>query len=341
MKIQHTWRKNDLPMMIAEIGGNHEGNFNKALELLELAIESGVHCIKFQLYSGDTLVNRKLSPSRNLHFKKFELSKEQHIKLAKICFDNNVIYNASVWDLDMLNWIDEYLLFYKIGSGDLTAYPILKEFALRGKPIILSTGLANEQEVLDSIDFIQSVNSTYKNPSMLCVMQCTSMYPISKSFTHLKTLNRFREITNLSVGYSDHTIGDDALKIAAAMGADVLEFHFTDTRLGKDFRDHKVSLTKDEVINLRKEIKEINILMGESVKKLQKIEIDNNHHISFRRGAYLRREIKKGDIIKANDLVFLRPLEGTCASNFQKIIGATAIKDIKSLTPIEINVDFR
>lgn len=340
MNKNNTWRINGLPMLIAEIGGNHEGDFNKALKMLELAINSGVDCVKFQLYKGDSLVNKKLSPSRNLHFKKFELTKNQHIKLAEICLENKILYNASVWDLGMLDWIDDYLSFYKIGSGDLTAWPIIREFALRNKPIILSTGISNEKEVLETINFIQSVNSKYKNPEMLCVMQCTSMYPIPDSSAHLNTLTRLKQITNLSVGYSDHTIGDNALKVATALGADVLEFHFTDTRSGKNFRDHKVSLTKKEVIRLIDEIKEINDLKGNSIKKVQEIEIENNHHISFRRGIYTNKKIKKGNTIRLQDLVFLRPLHGTPASDFKKVIGSVAIKDIESLTPILVNIDF-
>ena len=236
MRSNYPWKGNCGPLLIAEIGGNHEGNFNKAKKLLDLAIDSGVDCVKFQLYTGNSLVNKKISPDRNKHFKKFELNRLQHEELAEHCIKNNVIYNASVWDLEMLNWIDKYLTFYKIGSGDLTAYPIICEFAKRGKPIILSTGLSNEDEVLDTINYIQSINSDYKKPEMLCVMQCTSMYPISDSYAHLSAIPRLKSITGLSVGYSDHTIGTDALKIASALGAEVLEFHFTDSRKDKVFR---------------------------------------------------------------------------------------------------------
>ena len=95
-----------------------------------------------------------------------------------MCKDANVIYNASVWDIDMLNWIDPFLDFYKIGSGDMTAWPIIKEFVIRKKPILLSTGLSTMKEVLETINYIQSLDSDYCNSNMLCIMQCTSMYPI-------------------------------------------------------------------------------------------------------------------------------------------------------------------
>ena len=103
--------------------------------------------VKYQLYSGNSLVNYKISPDRNKHFRKFELSRNQHIALAKLCLKSGVQYNASIWDIKMINWINKYLKFYKIGSGDLTAFPIISEFAKKGKPILLSTGLSNLSEI--------------------------------------------------------------------------------------------------------------------------------------------------------------------------------------------------
>ena len=332
---------NKLPFLIAEIGGNHEGDFSKAKKYLELAIESGVDCVKFQLYKADSLVNKKLSPKRHKHYKKFELLKSEHIELAKICINNKIKYNASVWDLEMLEWIDEYLDFYKIGSGDMTCWPLIEEFAKRGKPILLSTGLSNYNEVLKTIEFIREVNSDYINDNMLCVLQCTSMYPISYSDVNLNVINEFKKIKNITVGYSDHTIGDEALIAATTLGCSVLEFHFTDSRKNKEFRDHQVSLTKDEVKGLIKKVKKVKSILGTVSKKLLKIEKENKHHISFRRGIYPKTKIKKGQIIKENDLIFLRPLKGTDARNYQKVIGSTSLSDIEPLQPLYENKDYK
>lgn len=334
------WNGKSGPLLIAEIGGNHEGDFSIAKQMTRSAIKSGVDCIKFQLYRGDTLVNPLESPERNKHFKKFELTKKEHIQLAEMCSEANVIYNASVWDLEMLDWIDDYLDFYKIGSGDLTAFPIIKEFAKRGKPILLSTGLSTTKEVLQTITYIQKINKVYLKPEMLCVMQCTSMYPISDSDANLCVMDQFKSLTGLSVGYSDHTIGSKALQIAASMGAKVLEFHFTESREGKLFRDHMISLTKNEVVQLIKDIKQITILRGKNIKKPEIIELDNNHHISFRRGVYVNKPIKKGQLIKQEDLTFLRPCSGTDCRDFELVIGSKALKSIKSFQPIYINVDY-
>lgn len=338
--LKSRWSGKHGPLLIAEIGGNHEGNFDKAKELASLAIKSGADCIKFQLYQGDTLVSKVESPDRAQHFKKFELSKEEHIYLAKMCIENGLSYNASVWDLEMLEWIDPYLDFYKIGSGDLTAWPIIQEFAKRGKPILLSSGLATLEEVLQTIEFIQSINPVYLYPAMLCIMQCTSMYPIDRKDANINVMRELGLMTGLSVGYSDHTVGSEALKIAATMGANVLEFHFTDSRKGKVFRDHKVSLTADEVQMLIEELRIIREFQGSSLKLPQDSEIENNHHISFRRGIYLKNSVKKGQEIKKNDLCFLRPAHGTDSRDVSIVIGAKALKDLEPKKAISSHKDY-
>ena len=178
----------------------------------------------------------------------------------------NIQYSASVWDLTSLNWINSWIDIYKIGSGDLTAYSILKVIAERNKPIIISTGLSSEKDVIDTIDYIQKTNSQYLDKNKLGVLQCTSMYPIKSSDANLKVMTRYKELFNLTVGYSDHTEGTKTLQYAYAMGADILEFHFTDNNRNREFRDHKVSLTKKDVKSLITEIKLINQLQGKKKK---------------------------------------------------------------------------
>lgn len=316
------------PLLIAEIGGNHEGNFEYAKELTQKAIQTDVDYIKFQLYTGDTLVSKSESPIRNSHFKKFELTKEQHIELAQMITKAGIGYMASVWDIDFIEWIDPYMPIYKIGSGDLTAYPVLKETIKTQKPIILSTGLSTEQEVMDTIKYIQSQDQRYCDKNNLSILQCTSMYPIENSDANLAVMSRLNKLTNLSVGYSDHTIGSKALFYAAAMGAQILEFHFTDTREGKEFRDHKVSLTPDEVIELQNEISLIYTLKGDDVKKPLPIEIENNHVNTFRRAVYPKTKLKAGTILSKENLTTLRPNNGIDAREYDKLLGKKTLKDI-------------
>ena len=322
------WRGSAGPLLIAEIGGNHEGNFEVAKNLALLAIDSGVDCVKFQIYRGDTLVNPEESPDRNKHFKRFELLPGQHVELARICQDAGVGYLASVWDMEMLDLVEPYMPFYKIGSGDLTAWPILREHARRGKPILLSTGLATMDDVLQAVAQIQSVDERYRLPEWLCLLQCTSMYPIPDSDAQLRVMDALRAATGLAVGYSDHTVGDAALRTAAAMGAQALEFHFTDSRKGKTFRDHHVALTPSEVTALKDDVRQITELRGGTIKTPQPSEIKEGHVVTFRRAVYVRRPIKAGETLEADDLVVLRPNHGTDARDFDTVAGAVAKRDI-------------
>lgn len=334
------WRGASGPLLIAEIGGNHEGDFEAAKAMARSAIDSGADCVKFQIYTGDALVSPVESPDRHRHFQRFELAPEQHIELARMCRAAGVTYLSSVWDEPSLEWIDPYLDFYKIGSGDLTARPMLQAHARRGKPILLSTGLSTLDEVLQAVACIQAVDERYRRPEWLCILQCTSMYPIPDHDANLRVMDAFRAAAGLAVGYSDHTVGGAALRAAAAMGAEALEFHFTDSREGKTFRDHKVSLVADEVRELSRDIAQITAFRGGSVKVPQPSELADRHEVSFRRGAYLRRPLKAGETIVAGDIAILRPAHGTDARDAELLIGAVTLRDIEAFRAIEAGTDY-
>lgn len=338
--LSNPWRGASGPLLIAEIGGNHEGDFAVARDMAEKAIGSGADCVKFQMYRGESLVSPVESPDRYKHFQRFELEQAQHIELAQMCRDAGVQYLSSVWDMEMLEWIDPYMEFYKIGSGDMTAWPLLHEFARRGKPILLSTGLATLDEVLQAVEQIQSIDNRYTRPEWLCILQCTTMYPIPDDEAQLLVMDALRERTGLSVGYSDHTIGGAAIRTAVSMGADVIEFHFTNSREGKTFRDHKVSLTADEVRTLKTELEQIRAMRGNGIKVPQKSELDNDNGVSFRRAVYARRDIKKGDKITEADLVLLRPLHGTDARDIRLVSGARALKDIAAFEALHPDLNY-
>ena len=329
--LKNIWKGKNGPLLIAEIGGNHEGDFNYAKKLVRLAINTGVDVVKLQLYTGSGLVNSNLSEDRHKHFKKFELNKNEHIYLAKMCKAANVKYLASVWDLEMLNWIDKYLDFYKIGSGDLTAYPIIKEFTKRKKPIVISTGLSNMNEVLKTVEFLQKQSSFYRKKENLALLQCTSSYPTPDRELNLSVIESLKEKTGLTVGYSDHSIGHLALRVAYISGAQVMEFHFTDTRAGKKFRDHKISLTSKEVKLLIKDLKKTSIILGNKEKKLTVSEIKSKNVKTFRRAIFPKHQIKRGQIIRKNDLVCLRPNVGIDARDFYNIIGKKSKINTKPL----------
>lgn len=330
------WNLRSRPLLVAEIGGNHEGDFDAACRLCDLAAESGADYVKFQIYSGDSLVSPAESLDRHRHFDRFALTRDQHISLARRCQRAGVGYCASVWDVAALDWIDEYLDFHKVGSGDLTAWPIVAAIAARGKPIVLSTGLSTLEEVMETVTWIRSISPVHRLPGQIALLQCTSMYPIEDDAANLRVMDTLRTATGLDVGYSDHTRGSLALLIAAARGARLLEFHFTDTREGKTFRDHQVSLIQAEVRELAAQLGRLVAMLGDGAKSPMPCEVDSGHVTSFRRALYSRRALKAGEAIRAEDLVALRPNHGVDARHFREVVGRRVVRDTAAFEALEL-----
>jgi N-acetylneuraminate synthase/N,N'-diacetyllegionaminate synthase len=255
-----------------------------------------------------------------------------------MCLSFGVEFLASVWDVDALDYIDEFITKYKIGSGDLTAHNLLQKIVERGKPIILSTGLSTLEEVVAAVEFIKNADSSYVEQKKLALMQCTAMYPIPDIEANLNVMHTLREKTDLPVGYSDHTVGMDALEVAVAMGAEIIEKHFTDRREGKTFRDHKVSATKDEMQAFIEKVKKIRTLQGGIVKRPTPSELEEGHVTSFRRGVYPARNVKAGEIVRDEDLITLRPCRGIGAESFYALIGKRARSDL--IKHQELSMDY-
>lgn len=322
------FHRNNAVFFIAEIGGNHEGEFEYAKRLTKLALDSGADAIKFQFYKGDSLVSNKESPNRNAHFKKFELSDEQNLALIKMVKDGGATPMASVWNLDMLKWANPHLPYHKVGSGDLTYYPMLAALVKTKKPIILSTGLSSLDEVAGAVQYIEKCDVSYILDRKLALLQCTSSYPTPDEDANLAAMLTLKSEFGLPVGYSDHTLGSDAIEAAVAMGAEIIEKHFTDTREEKMFRDHLIALTKDEVQETLRKMLRISKFKGDGIKKLTVSEKRAGHDISFRRGIYFSRDMKIGEKICNEDLKVLRPMHGVCASKYYDIIGKTITRDV-------------
>lgn len=321
-------------LIIAEIGGNHEGDFEYARRLLQLAADSGADVVKFQIYSGETLVNRSEDPQRVAHFNRFALTTDQYLALARECNELGVDFNASIWDASQIEIFDPFLTFYKVGSGDLTAFPLLREIVRRRKPIVLSTGLATLEEVKRSVSFIRSLDSIYIERDMLAILQCTSMYPIPDRDANLNVITTLKDTFKCTVGYSDHTVGAYAAEIAVALGAEILELHFTDQKEGRNFRDHQVSFTREDIKHLRARIRTIAELKGRFEKVPTPSEIENNHLVSFRRAVYPARDIRAGVRITHADLTVLRPCIGIPANEIEELVGRQARRDLIALQRI-------
>jgi N-acetylneuraminate synthase/N,N'-diacetyllegionaminate synthase len=316
---------------IAEIGGNHEGDFEYAQRLMTLGIASGTDALKFQLYKSATLVNPIESPERSKHFKKFELSRDQYTYMAKACADAGVMFMASVWDPEMLGWIDPYISMHKVGAGDLTNFQMIKKQVETGKPLILSTGLAEMDDVKRAVDFVYETDRAYIDDKNLALLQCTSTYPCPDEDANVAAMVTLRDAFGLPVGYSDHTVGTDAIEAAVAMGACIIEKHFTDDRAGKIFRDHQISLTCDEVRAFLQKARKIKTLLGSGKKEITPSEKAAGHHVSFRRALYARRDLREGECVGEDDIVSLRPEHGLPASEFYRVVGRKVTRDLKAM----------
>lgn len=322
------------PWLVAEIGGNHEGDFDTAKRLADLAVEAGADAVKFQVYYGDTLVSSVASPDRNTHFKRFELAPRQHLALAERVLKAGRGYVASVWDIDAFDWITPVLSACKIGSGDLTAPPFLRAAARTGKPLMLSTGLADFAEVAAAVDEIRAANPAYHDRSRLAVLQCTTMYPIADADAHLAVMRAFTDL-GVTVGYSDHTLGTKALEVAAAMGAEVLEFHFTDQKHDRTFRDHQLSLDGTDLRNLIHALDDIRTFRGTAEKQPLPIEVTSDHPRAFRRAVYPARDIAAGEVLDPDNVCVLRPNQGIDARDYDRVVGRRARRPLKRHEPLD------
>ena len=322
------------PYLIAEIGGNHEGNLNYAKKLINLAVKSGVDCIKLQIYSQKSLINKNLDIKRYNHFKKFSLKVNDYLLLAKFIKSKGVDFSASIWDPDLINIFKKYVKFYKVGSGDLTAFDILDVIIKTNKKIILSTGLSSIKQISKTVNFIKKYKN-YDFKKKLILLHCASLYPNHFNNVNLMAVNQLKNTFGVEIGYSDHCLDDSAILYSIINNIRVVEFHFTDDK-SRDFRDHQLSLNYDDVINLKKKINKYNIILGKKNKTVLLDVKKQNHHISFRRGLYLKRNIPKGKIIKKKDLVTLRPFKGVCASEFFKLIGKKTKKNLKPFKPLSL-----
>jgi sialic acid synthase SpsE len=200
------------------------------------------------------------------------------------------------------------------------------------KPIILSTGLSSLLEIKKTLNFIKSRNSFYKSKKNISLLQCTSCYPTNSNEVNLNAIKNLKKL-GYETGYSHHHRDLYPLEIAYTYGAKIFEFHFTDTRLNKTFRDHKISLTFKDVLNFIKKIKTIDLLSGNYKKIPTTNEVLSNNISTFRRGIYLKKRIKKNQTIKMDNLISLRPFVkgGISADKYFSLINKKARKDLESL----------
>ena len=253
-------------LIIAEAGVNHNGDLQKALDLVDKAGESGADYVKFQTFRANKLVNpsaqkadyqiKNMSGESDTQFemlKKLEMGLDWYDVLIQRCQERGVKFLSTGFDSESIDFLDSLEIpFYKIPSGEITNKPYLQHIAQKGKDIILSTGMSTIGEIEAAIDVIEAEGITRDR---ITVLHCNTEYPTPMKDVNLLAMNHIARELGVKVGYSDHTLDDFAIRLAYELGAEIIEFHFTDSREKKVFRDHYISLTESEVINFINHIK--------------------------------------------------------------------------------------
>ena len=332
-------------IIIAEAGVNHNGDINTAKKLIDVAAEAGVDYVKFQSFKADKLVSpdakkadyqikntEEEDDSQYQMLKQLELSVDDHIELIEYCSLKKIKFFSTAFDLDGISYLSSLNLgVFKIPSGELTNFPYLRAVANTGLPVILSTGMANLDEIQRSVQVLIS-NGTKKN--QITVLHCNTEYPTPMIDVNLKAMLTIKEKLGVSIGYSDHTLGIEVPIAAVALGAEVIEKHFTLDR-GLKGPDHKASLEPKELINMVSSIRNIEkAISGTGIKEASLSE-KKNIHIA-RKSIHLSKDLTSGSIIKEQDIISLRPGDGICTMNWEDIIGKQVNKDLKRFTKLTL-----
>ena len=322
----------DRATLIAEIGGNHEGSINKAKDLMFEAAENGADIIKFQSYSGPGLVNKSLRPDRFEHFEGFMLSDDQWIDLAETAVKNNIHFSSSLWEDRYFNLLDKYISLHKVGSGDLNNFLMIKKLISTKKPLVLSSAMSSNDQLKVMYDFVLAEDPNIIKENRLGILQCTAMYD-NPSFqnVHLSVLKTFKDQFDCMIGFSNHAVGINPSIMALALGAKIIEFHYTSSK-DAAFRDHKLSFNAADLKYVAQFNREVMDMHGDSHKKIHYDEQENTKE--FRRGIFLNSNLKKGSIINHDNLTFLRPEEGISLWDLNKVIGKKLRVDVSALEPL-------
>lgn len=320
--------------IIAEAGVNHNGDINLAYKMIDAAKEAGVDCIKFQTFKTEKIImedakkaeyqeeNSIKNETQYEMVKKLELSYNEFKSLKEYCDRVGIIFLSTPDENESLDFLSDELNLdtIKIGSGEVTNYLFLEDVAKKNKKIILSTGMATLGEVEKAIEIIRKYNN-----QKLILLHCTTNYPCPMEEVNLRAMLTLKNAFNIEVGYSDHTLGIEVPIAAVALGAKVLEKHFT---LDKNLEgpDHIASLEPNELKEMVLKIRNIEIALGDGIKKPNKSEEKIKKVV--RRKIVTNNILKKGNIIKKENLILKRANEGIEAEFIDMVIGKKIKKDI-------------
>lgn len=327
-------------LIIAEAGVNHNGDIDIAKKLVDEAKRAGADIVKFQTFNASSLASKSAKMAvyqkENLGVEESQwemlsrlmLKKEEYIELAGYCQEIGIKFLSSPFDIDSVHFLDEFQSAWKIPSGEITNYPYLVEIAKTGKDVILSTGMSTMDEIDEALAVLRA-----DGVGEVTLLHCTTNYPTPMQDVNLRAMLTMKEHFGCPVGYSDHTRGMEVPIAAVAMGAEVIEKHFTLDR-NMEGPDHKASLEPDELKSMVGAIRNIEQAMGAGVKEPSQSEKANIEIV--RKSIFAVRNIVKGEELTENNLTTKRPGTGISPMRWNEVIGTKAVRDFAEDELIEI-----
>lgn len=321
--------------IIAEAGVNHNGDINLAKKLIDVAVEAGVDAVKFQTWKTELLVSKKASQAeyqientgiKESQFdmlKRLELSYDEFIELKKYCDSKNIMFLSTPDEFESADFLANLQDIFKIGSGELTNLPYLKHIGNMNKKVILSTGMGNLGEIEKAITVLINADTKKENITLL---HATTMYPTPMNEVNLNAMLTIQKAFNMNVGYSDHTMGIEVPIAAVALGAKVIEKHYTLSR-EMEGPDHKASLEPNELKEMVNAIRNIEVALGNGEKLPQVSEKENIKVV--RKTIVANKNISKGEYYTIDNLTVKRVGYGLSSSLWNDIIGLQAQYDFK------------
>ena len=321
--------------IIAEVGNNHEGNFNIAKKLVRLAAKAGADAIKFQTFKTENFI-RKKDIKRFKQLKKFELSYEQFKSLKKLAHIKKIKFISTPLDLESADFLIKNADLIKIASSDNNFFPLIEKVLKSKKSIIISTGMINILQIKDLTNYIYKVIGKKSAIKRIALLHCVTNYPVEDEFANLRSVEYLIKNSKLTIGYSDHTIGNEACIAAVAMGAKVIEKHFTINKKFSKFRDHALSADYIDLKNIVTGIRKVEKQLGRFNKEIQKPEKKLIKIV--RRAAYADKNIFPGEKITLKNTKFLRPALTSNFFNLKKIIGKKIKKTLYKDQKINLDI---
>ena len=320
--------------IIAEAGVNHNGSIELACKLIDVASVSGANAIKFQTFKAENLVSKNAqkaeyqkqttnrSESQFSMLKKLELDANAHRRLIDYCNKKDIIFLSTPFDHESIDLLDKLKLqIFKIPSGEITNLTYLRHIGSLNKKVILSTGMSDLKEIGDAIKILTNAGTLKEN---ITVLHANTMYPTPMEDVNLRAMQTIQNKFDVAVGYSDHTLGIEVDIAAVAMGATIIEKHFTIDKT-MDGPDHKSSIDPEELNAMVSSIRNIEKALGSSIKKPSKSEKPN---ISMaRKSIVARKSIKKGELFTEKNITIKRPGIGISPMKWDTILGKVAERD--------------